>query len=156
MNIQPLSPTEQRIVQQLQADGRTTKRALAHDVGLAPSTTLEKVRDLEERGVITGYHADVSLEALGRPMQAFVSIRVHPKTEAIVDAITERLWALPETLGVFIVSGDDDFLVHLGVRDTQELRRIVLESIANAEGVVDETTSLIFEHRRKKVIESAT
>lgn len=155
MVFQSLSRTERDIVTQLQSDGRTTKRALAEQIGLAPSTTLDKVRDLEQRGVIAGYHADVSLEALGRSMQAFVSIRVRPKTEPIVEALVDRLWALPETLGVFIVSGDDDILVHLGVRDTQELRRIVLQNIANAEGVVDETTSLIFEYRRKHVVTAA-
>ncbi len=155
MPFQSLSRSERDIVTQLQSDGRTTKRALAEQIGLAPSTTLEKVRDLEQRGVIAGYHADVPLEALGRPMQAFVSIRVRPKTEPIVEALVDRLWALPETLGVFIVSGDDDILVHLGVRDTQELRRIVLQNIANAEGVIDETTSLIFEYRRKHVVTAA-
>jgi len=152
MPFQPLTRTEQEILRHLQSDGRTTKRALAEQVGLAPSTTLDKVRDLEERQVITGYHADVSLDALGRSMQAFVAIRVRPKTQAIVDALIDRLWNLPETLGVFIVSGDDDILVHLGVKDTQNLRSLVLENIASAEGVVDETTSLIFEHRRKSVI----
>ncbi len=153
MNYQQLSRSEQVIVRALQHDGRTTKRALAEEVQLAPSTTLDRVRDLEARGVITGYHAEVSLEAVGRPMQAFVSIRVRPKTQEVVDSLMDRLWELPETLGIYIVSGDVDFLVHLGVKDTQSLRQLVLENIANAEGVVDETTSLIFEYRRKHVIE---
>jgi DNA-binding Lrp family transcriptional regulator len=152
MSFQSLSRAELEIVAQLQSNGRTTKRALAERVGLAPSTTLDKVRDLEARGVITGYHAEVALDAMGRSMQAFVAIRISPKTQAIVDSLIERLWQLPETLGVFIVSGDDDVLVHLGVEDTQSLRRLVLDNIANAEGVVDETTSLIFEYRRKHVV----
>ncbi len=152
MTFQPLTRAERQIVHELQSDGRTTKRALAEAVGLAPSTTLDKVRDLEDRGVITGYHADVDLAALGRNMQAFVAIKVRPKTQKIVDALVDRLWNLPETLGVFIVSGDDDILVHLGVKDTESLRSLVLDNIANAEGVVDETTSLIFDYHRKSVV----
>ncbi len=149
----PLSRADRRILELLQSDGRTTKRALAGAVGLAPSTTLDRVRELEARGVITGYHAEVKPEALGRSMQAFVAIRIRPKTEQIVDALVARLWALPETMGVFLVSGADDLMVHLGVRDTQNLRKLVLENIANADGVVDETTSLIFDYRRKKVLQ---
>lgn len=156
MNFQPLSRSERVIVQELQQDGRITKRALADAVQLAPSTTLDRVRDLEARGVITGYHAEVSLEAVGRPMQAFVSIRVRPKTQEVVDSLMEQLWELPETLGIYIVSGDVDFMVHLGVSDTKSLRRLVLEKIANVEGVVDETTSLIFDYRRKHVVEPAS
>ncbi len=151
-----LSRSEQVILRELQQDGRTTKRALSEAVQLAPSTTLDRVRDLEARGVITGYHAEVSLEAVGRPMQAFVSIRVRPKTQQVVDSLMDRLWELPETLGIYIVSGDVDFMVHLGVSDTQSLRSLVLENIANVEGVVDETTSLIFEYRRKHVVEPAS
>ncbi len=148
----PLSLSDHQILQELQSDGRMTKRALAAAIGLAPSTTLERVRDLEERRVITGYHAAVDPEALGRTMQAFVAVRISPKSEAIVDNLIERLWALPETMGIFLVSGADDLMVHLGVKDTPSLRKLVLENIANAEGVVDETTSLIFAYHRKEVL----
>lgn len=142
------------ILAQLQSDARQTNRALAHKVGLAASTALDRTRDLEQRGVITGYHADVDLRALGRALQAFVSVRVNPKSEAVVERLVDHLWALPETVGVFLVSGGDDLLIHLAVRDTDHLRSLVLSEIAGMEGVVDETTSLIFEHRRKTVIEA--
>jgi len=148
-----LSRNDQAVLAGLQANARQTNRALAQSISLAPSTTLDRTRDLEQRGIISGYHADVDLDALGRHLQAFVSVRVNPKTEIIVERLVDHLWALPETLGVFLVSGTDDILVHLGVRDTAGLRRLVLEQIAGLEGVVDETTSLIFEYRRKKVVD---
>ena len=148
-----LSRNETAILAALQSDARQTNRALAASVGLAASTTLDRTRDLERRGVITGYHADVDLRALGRGLQAFVSVRVSPKNEAVVERIVGRLWELPETIGVFLVSGGDDLLIHLAVRDTDHLRSIVLAEIASLEGVFDETTSLVFEHRRKTVIE---
>lgn len=153
MNQQALSRNEAAILVGLQANARQTNRALAQSIGLAPSTTLDRTRDLEQRGVITGYHAEIDLEALGRNLQAFVSVRVSPKTEDIVERIVDHLWALPQTLGVFLVSGTDDLLIHLGVRDTAGLRRLVLDQIASLEGVVDETTSLVFEYRQKKVLE---
>ncbi|MCH1452410.1 MAG: Lrp/AsnC ligand binding domain-containing protein [Acidimicrobiales bacterium] len=70
----------------------------------------------------------------------------------MVEAITEHLWGLEEVVGIFVVSGVDDILVQLAVRDTDHLRDVVVAEVAGLDGVVDETTSLIFEHRRKVVI----
>ena len=151
-----LDPYDVAILQELQADARQTNRAVSAAVGLAPSTTLDRVRDLENRGVITGYHAEVDLRKLDRSLQAIVAVRLQPKTSKIVDRFVDRIWALPETLSVMLVSGNDDVLVHLSVADTDSLRHLVLESIASFPGVVDERTSLVFEHRRKTVLAPLT
>jgi DNA-binding Lrp family transcriptional regulator len=71
----------------------------------------------------------------------------------LVERAVERLWSLPETLGVLLVTGIDDVIVHLSVSDTDALRHLVLESISSIEGVVDERTSLVFEYRQKRVVE---
>ena len=147
-----LSRNEIEILAALQSDARQTNRALAQTVGLAASTSLDRTRDLERRGIITGYHAAVDLRALGRRLQAFVAVRVNPKSEEVVDRIVDHLWSLPETIAVFLVSGSDDLLIQVAVRDTDHLREVVLAEIASLDGVVDETTSLIFEHRRKTAI----
>lgn len=141
------------ILAELQSNARQTNRAVAAAVGLAPSTTLDRIRDLERRGLVTGYHAEVDLRQLNRPLQAIVAVRLQPKTREIVDRFVEQIWRLPETLAVLLVSGADDVLVHLSVADTDSLRHLVLESIASFSGVVDERTSLVFEHRRKSVLQ---
>ncbi len=144
--------SDARILAALQSDARQTNRAIAAEVGLAPSTTLDRIRSLEERRVVTGYHAVADLAALGRPIQAIVALRLRPKTGPVVDRAVERLWALPETLGVFLITGIDDVVVHLSVADTDALRHLVLEGISSIEGVVDERTSLVFEYRQKRVV----
>jgi len=147
-----LDRSDIRILAVLQSDARQTNRAVAAEVGLAPSTTLDRIRSLELNEVITGYHAAVDLKALGRPIQAIVALRLRPKTGPVVDRAVERLWTLPETLGVFLITGCDDVIVHLSVADTDSLRQLVLEGISSIEGVVDERTSLVFEYRQKRVV----
>ena len=83
-----------------------------------------------------------------------VAIRLRPKTAAIVDSVVDRLWSLPETLAVDMLLGIDDILVHLSVEDTDSLRHLVLDRIFSIEGVVDERTSLVFEYRRRTVVEA--
>lgn len=139
----------------LQSDARQTNKALAATAGVAPSTSLDRVRDLERRGVVTGYGADVDLAALGRPVQAMVAVRLHPKTHEIVQGFVDAAWQLPETVSVTLVTGADDALVHLAVPSVEVLRTLVLDHIARAPGVVDEHTSLVFEHRRRRVVEPA-
>ena len=148
----PIDRSDMRILAALQSNARQTNRAVAAEVDLAPSTTLDRIRSLEQNEVITGYHAAVDLKALGRPIQAIVALRLRPKTGPVVDRAVERLWTLPETLGVFLITGIDDVIVHLSVADTDSLRQLVLEGISSIEGVVDERTSLVFEYRQKRVV----
>ncbi|MFH0178712.1 Lrp/AsnC family transcriptional regulator [Streptomyces cacaoi] len=64
------------LLRELQNDARQTNRDLAGKAGVSPSTSLERVRLLRERGVITGYHAALDLDTAGRPVQALISVRI--------------------------------------------------------------------------------
>ena len=141
------------ILRQLQADGRRSNRALADDIEMSASSTLERVRDLERDGVIRGYHAEVDPVAIGRAIEAMISVRVVPKTRELVSNVVESIYALPETVSVSLMSGEYDLIVHVSVADTASLRSIVVDRIAAIPGVVDERTSIMFEHRRKRVLE---
>ena len=72
------------------ADARITNQRLAEQVGVAPSTTLARLRSLRERGVIRGFHAEVDLAALGRPLQALIAVRLAVHARAQIDAFTDR------------------------------------------------------------------
>ena len=141
------------LVRELQRDARQTNRALAEAAGLAPSTSLGRVRDLEDRGVLTGFHAQVDLAALGRGLQALVFVRLRPKSDEIISRFSDHVWNLPETIGLDLITGQEDLIIHLAVSDAQALQRVVLNEISSFPEVFDERTSLLFEHRRKVVIE---
>ena len=147
-----LDAVQQGLIEALQRNARTTNRRLAELVGLAPSSSLQRVRDLEERGVITGYHAEIDLAALRRNVQAMVFVRLAPADAATVDAFFETVSAFPETIAVSLLSGAEDAVVHVAVGDVQQLRRVVLEKISAMACVSEERTSLVFEHRRSAVI----
>ena len=136
----------------LQNNARQTNRDLAEAVGVAPSTSLERVRSLRERGVIRGYHADVDLQALGRGVQALVAVRIRPPSRQNIEAFREWVAQLPETVGVFVVSGGDDFLVHVAVPNTDGLYAFVIDRLTERPEVADVRTSVVYEHRRVKVL----
>lgn len=147
-----LDAVDAHVLEELQRDARQTNRAVAATVGLAPSTTLNRVRELEQSGVITGYHAEVDLAALGRGLQALVFVRLQPKSDEIVNRFIDHVWSLPETMGIDLISGVEDVVIHLAVPDATVLQTIVLNEISSFPEVFDERSSLLFERRRRHVV----
>ncbi|MEY9928924.1 DNA-binding Lrp family transcriptional regulator [Catenulispora sp. GP43] len=136
----------------LQNDGRRTNRELATMLNIAPSTCLERMRSLRRRGLIVGYHAQVDLAAIGRTLQALIAVRVRPPNRAVIDGFRAFVEQLPEVLSVFVVSGGDDFLIHVAVKDTDQLQALVLDKLTRRKELADVRTSLVYEHLRKTEI----
>ncbi|MBW4719109.1 Lrp/AsnC family transcriptional regulator [Saccharothrix obliqua] len=139
------------IVAHLQADARLTNRELARRLGVAPSTALERVRLLRERGVIRGYHADIDLAALNRPVEAFVACRVRPLSRAVIDNFKAALNSLPEVLASYVCAGDDDFILHVAVPDLERLHEFLIDRLSERREVLGFRSSIIFESTRKPV-----
>ncbi|WP_034270696.1 Lrp/AsnC family transcriptional regulator [Haloechinothrix halophila] len=150
-----LDAIDAALLLELQKDARLPNKDLAERVTVAPSTALVRHRALRERGVITGYRAEVDLSAIGRPLQAMIAVRIRPHTRDVVRPFLEYLLELPETLSVSHVAGPDDFLVHVAVTDAEHLQRLVLDSFTGRREVAQLHTNLLFEHRRKGQIPPA-
>ncbi|RCV52620.1 Lrp/AsnC family transcriptional regulator [Marinitenerispora sediminis] len=148
-----LDELDRAILRELQKDARMTNRDLAAAVGVAPSTSLERVRALRERGVVRGYRAEVSLDALGRHVQAMISVRIRPPSRHNIEAFREWVARLPETVGVFVTSGNKDFLVHVAVPDTDALYGFVIDRLTQRPEVADVETSVVYEHLRAPAVE---
>jgi DNA-binding Lrp family transcriptional regulator len=151
-----ISETDTVLLRLLQKNARVTNRELAQAAGIAESTCLERVRSLRDRGVITGWRAEVDLAAIGRPIRALVSVRLQPKTTSSVHSFQAEMLDAPETLSVWTVTGNDDFIVEAAVSDVAHLRVFVLEHVTSRPDVVDARTALVYEHRRKDVVEPYT
>ena len=148
----PMDELDAAIVRELQRDARQTNRELARTLGIAPSTCLERVRGLRNRGVITGYRATVDLRALGRPVQALVSVRIRPLSREVIEGFKAYLVTLPEVLSVYVVAGGDDFLVHVSVADVDRLHAFLMDRLSGRKEVVDFRSSIIYQHVASGVI----
>lgn len=140
------------LVRMLQEDGRRTNRDMAQELGIAPSTCLERIRSLRRSGILTGFHAEADLAAIGRGLQAVIAVRIRPPTRAAIEAFQTFLEAMPEVISVFVLTGTDDFLVHVAVRDTDHLHAVVLDKLTKRPELADVRTSVVYAHMRKKVI----
>ena len=104
------------ILRALQNNARISNKELAAEVGLAPSSCLERVRRLTDRGVVKGYQAKVDPVALGVGLQRLSPFN-SPTSRNLVETFRAHLLTLDEVVSVYHMGGENDFLVHVAVRD---------------------------------------
>ncbi|WP_260986451.1 Lrp/AsnC family transcriptional regulator [Bordetella genomosp. 13] len=126
----PLDEIDRRLVTLLTANARTTAADLARQVGMSPPSVAERLRRLEESGVVRGYTLDVDPQALGFGLQAIVRIRPLPGQLRKVEEI------IP-TIGAFVecdkVTGEDCFYARVVIRSIGELDAVLDRIVQYAE-----------------------
>jgi Lrp/AsnC family leucine-responsive transcriptional regulator len=121
---------DRRIVGLLAADGRMSYTDLGRATGLSTSAVHQRVRRLEQRGVITGYAARVDPAAAGLPLTAFISIR--PIDPSAPDDAPERLAGLGEIEDCHSVAGDESYILKVRVRAPGDLEELLARIRAEA------------------------
>ena len=135
-----MEETDRAIVAALTMDGRLSFTDLAEKVGLSVSAAHQRVRRLEQRGVLKGYTARVDYPALDLSLTAFVAIR--PLNPSQADDAPDRLASLPEIEACYSVAGDDHYLLLVRVHGPLDLERL-LQEIRLAANVTTRTTVVL-------------
>jgi DNA-binding Lrp family transcriptional regulator len=141
-----LDELDTAILRELQRDARRTNRDIAAAVGVSPTTALDRTRSLRRRGVIRGALLDVDLAGIGRPVQALIAVRIRPPSRQVIEAFRNWVSQLPDTIGVFVVSGAEDFLIHVAVPDNNSLYAFVIDKLTQRPEIADVRTSVVYEH----------
>jgi DNA-binding Lrp family transcriptional regulator len=143
-----LDATDRQILRELAADARLPNKELARRVGVAPSTCSLRLHRLQDIGAIKGFHAEVAPEALGRPIQAMIAVRVQPAVRARIGGLTSKLALLPGVVNVFFLAGAVDFLIQVTAQSPDDLRNFVTQHLSASREFASTETSLVFEHVR--------
>jgi Lrp/AsnC family transcriptional regulator, leucine-responsive regulatory protein len=136
------------ILKILQSNARTSNAEIARQVGLAPSAVFERIRKLEERGVIEGYTARVSPKAVGLPLLAFIFVRADEKPGA--EKTAARVAELPEVLEVHHVAGEDCFLAKVRAADTEALGRLLREKLGRVATITSTRTTIVLDSVKER------
>ena len=145
-DVRPLiDETDRRLLEVLAVEARIANNALAERVGIAPSTCLGRVRAMVASGVIRGFYADIDPEAVGRPLQAIIAVRLQADARDVIHSFATRLSAMSDVQNVFFVAGGQDFFLRVATRDIAELRRFVLVNLSGSREVASTETNVILE-----------
>ncbi|HHU10207.1 MAG TPA: Lrp/AsnC family transcriptional regulator [Intrasporangiaceae bacterium] len=135
-----MESTDRRIVDLLRKDGRLSYTDLGKQLGLSTSAAHQRVRRLEERGVITGYTARIDAAKVGLPITAFISVT--PVDPAAPDDVPERLHELPEIEACYSVAGDENYILKVRVSSPGHLEDLIAR-IRAAAAVSTRTTIVL-------------
>lgn len=114
-----LDDIDRKILELLQREARMTNAAIAAEVGLSAPSVFERIRKLEQRGVIRGYTIQVDPAALGKKLTAFIRLMV--AMDERYDAGVEAIRHDPDVLECYHVAGEDCFIIKTQVSDPEEL-----------------------------------
>lgn len=139
--MEALDRSDRAILALLQADARMSNAEIARRVNLAPSAVYERIRKLENRGIILGYEARIDPKALGLNMTAFVFVRTDDRWGELDAA--KSLAKAPEVQEIHAIAGEDCYLVKVRARDPEELRAILGERFSAIPSVKNTRTTIV-------------
>ncbi len=124
-----IDPVDAKILRVLGKDARTSTAELARAIGLSAPSVAERMKRLEENGVIEGYSVTINAAALGLPLAVWLRIRPIPGQ---LKKVAEILLGLPEIVECDRVTGDDCFIARAHLRSVGDLERVIDEIIPYA------------------------
>jgi len=127
--------TDYKILTILREDGRASNAEIARQIGMAPSAILERIRKLEQRGIITGYEAKINPDALGLSLLSYVRVRADEAVDSM--EVGEALAKFPEVQEVHYTAGEDGYLIKVRTKNAERLGKFLRERM----GTIREITS---------------
>jgi len=133
---------DRQIMAHLQADGRMTNVDLADRVGLTAPPCLRRVRTLEEKGAIRGYHADLDPVWLGYTITVFAMVSLKSQAETDLEAFEAHVASIPEIRECYMLNGDIDFILKIVAKDLSSFQQFLTTKLTTAPNVAHVRTSL--------------
>lgn len=140
-----LDQIDKKILTILQHNGRITNSSLAKQIGLSPPAVLERVKRLENSGVIDKYAAILDRKQAGYSVQTIVMVCLSHHQIQSLQNVKERLTQMDEVLEVHQLTGDVDFLLKVAVRDMPSYTDFVNNKLSGIPGIQNVKTSFILD-----------
>jgi Lrp/AsnC family transcriptional regulator, leucine-responsive regulatory protein len=141
MPIGELDAIDFRILEAIQADGRITNQDLAEKIGLSPSPCLRRVRQMEARGVVSGYVGLVDPQAVGLTVTAFVRVRLAGQDDRHLAQFEERIGTFPEVMECYLMTGESDYQLRVLVTSLAAFEDFLRRKLTTIKGVSQVTSS---------------
>lgn len=139
-----MDEVDRKIVRALQRDGRISNKELADKVGLSPSPCLRRLKALEDRGIIRGYHAEIDPELYGLPITVFIRIRLERHDEETVNGFEAKVREDPNVVECHVMTGQADYLLRVMVADLSHYERFVRRRLQRIGGIASIDTSFAY------------
>lgn len=134
---------DRKILQQLQDNSRASLQEIGQAVGLSATPCWNRIRKMEESGVIDGYGVRLNAAALGWGDTVLIQVTLDSHSDNTLEAFGETLAAIPEIMEAHLVSGDYDYLLRVVVKDTRDYERFLREKLYRIKGIRHSRSSFV-------------
>lgn len=142
---------DRKIIRTLQQNARLSNQELADEIGLSPSPCLRRVRNLEEKGVLSGYTAIVDQDKYGLPLTVFVHISLERHSDQCIKGFEYGISKLDEVMECYLMAGKSDYLLHVVSEDLKSYEKFVREKISTIPGISGIDSSFVFGRVKRKL-----
>lgn len=134
---------DRKIIKLLQEDAKQNTKEIAKKIGLTVSPTYERIKKLEESGVIKKYIAIIDRDKIGQKIMVYCQISLMKHSRELIDNFINAINSYPEVLVCQHVSGNYDFLLKVGVEDMNAYQKFVIERLSIIEGISNVQSSFV-------------
>ncbi len=124
-----------KIIKILQENSKITNLDLSKQIGLSPAPTLERVKKLEQSGIIESYHAQVNPESIGLSVKTFVLVSLAWQKENALNDFLEKIKTIEEIVECYIITGEADFLIKIICKDIPTYEKLLFKTLSQIEEI---------------------
>ena len=126
---------DKKILEILQSRAKITNAKLSEEIGLSPAPTLERVKKLEQMGIITSYHAKLNTEKIGLGVTTFVLATLNGHNRANIEGFIDEINKIPEVVECHHITGAGDFILKVIAKDIASYQKLMLEKVSDIKQV---------------------
>lgn len=137
-----LDNIDRKILAILQSTAKITNAQLSKEIGLSPAPTLERVKKLENSGILKSYHATLDTEKIGLGVSTFVLVSLKGHNKENIDVFLKEINQIDEVIECHHVTGSGDFILKIIAQDISSYQKLMLEKVSNI-SVLDNMESMV-------------
>lgn len=130
-----LDKIDLKIIKILQENSKITNLDLSKSIGLSPAPTLERVKKLEQSGVIQSYHAMVNQQAIGLSVKTFVLVSLAWQKENALNDFLDKIKSIKEITECYIITGEADFLIKIICKDIPTYEQLLFKTLSQIDEI---------------------
>lgn len=132
---QKIDDIDKKILEILQSRAKITNAKLSEEIGLSPAPTLERVKKLEQMGIIASYHAKLNIEKIGLGVSTFVLATLNGHNRANIEGFIAEINKIPEVVECHHITGAGDFILKVIAKDIASYQKLMLEKVSDIKQV---------------------
>jgi len=140
-----MDKVDKKILEILQGNAKLGTKEIANKIGLSTTPTYERIKKMEQAGIIEKYVAILNRQVLEKNIMVFCQISLSYHRKSLIESFKETISTFPEVIGCFHIAGNADFLLKVVVKDMNAFQQFALDKLTSFEGVSNIQSSFVIE-----------